>query len=120
MLRGQHLDAYERVRQVPRQRRMHDVVVRRAVAQRNQVGLAGVDVSDQMLDVAREKCGRNQLYVEFRVADVLALPFPDGGAGAGAGGGAAVAVMPASGLQRPCARAAPRRPARRSIPGTPR
>ena len=52
-----------------------------------------MDVSEEMLDVAREKCGRNQLYVEFRTGDVLALPFPDGGAteaaGVGPGGAAA-------------------------------
>jgi demethylmenaquinone methyltransferase / 2-methoxy-6-polyprenyl-1,4-benzoquinol methylase len=40
--------------------------------------VVGVDVSREMLDVAREKCGRNQLYVEFREADVLELPFRDG------------------------------------------
>jgi demethylmenaquinone methyltransferase / 2-methoxy-6-polyprenyl-1,4-benzoquinol methylase len=39
----------------------------------------GVDVSDGMLDVAREKCGRNQLYVDFVHGDVLELPFPDRG-----------------------------------------
>lgn len=44
--------------------------------------VVGVDVSQEMLDVAQEKSGRNQLYVEFRVADVLDLPFPDGGSGA--------------------------------------
>ena len=38
----------------------------------------GTDVSDGMLEVARQKCGRNQLYVEFMHADVLDLPFPDG------------------------------------------
>jgi ubiquinone/menaquinone biosynthesis C-methylase UbiE len=37
-----------------------------------------VDVSEEMLEVGRDKCGRNQLYVEFEKADVLALPFPDG------------------------------------------
>jgi demethylmenaquinone methyltransferase/2-methoxy-6-polyprenyl-1,4-benzoquinol methylase len=41
--------------------------------------VVGVDVSEEMLKVAREKCGRNQLYVEFRTGDVLDLPFPDGG-----------------------------------------
>lgn len=40
----------------------------------------GLDVSEEMLKVAREKCGRNQLHVEFRTGDVLELPFPDGGA----------------------------------------
>ena len=56
-----------------------------AFALRRKVGPAGrvvgVDVSEQMLDVAREKCGRNQLFVEFRTGDVLALPFPDGRSG---------------------------------------
>jgi demethylmenaquinone methyltransferase/2-methoxy-6-polyprenyl-1,4-benzoquinol methylase len=54
--------------------------LRRAVGREGRV--VGVDVSEQMLEVAREKCGRNQLYVEFRVGDVLDLPFPDGGADA--------------------------------------
>lgn len=40
----------------------------------------GLDVSEEMLKVAREKCGRNQLHVEFRTGDVLDLPFPDDGA----------------------------------------
>jgi demethylmenaquinone methyltransferase/2-methoxy-6-polyprenyl-1,4-benzoquinol methylase len=40
--------------------------------------VVGVDVSEEMLDVAREKCGRNQLYVEFLSGDVLDLHFPDG------------------------------------------
>jgi demethylmenaquinone methyltransferase/2-methoxy-6-polyprenyl-1,4-benzoquinol methylase len=35
--------------------------------------------------VARDKCGRNQLYVEFMQGDVLALPFPDGAATAATG-----------------------------------
>lgn len=51
-------------------------------ALRRAVGPAGrvvaVDVSEEMLRVAKEKCGRNQLYVEFLKADVLDLPFPDG------------------------------------------
>jgi demethylmenaquinone methyltransferase/2-methoxy-6-polyprenyl-1,4-benzoquinol methylase len=51
--------------------------LRRAVGPGGRV--VGVDVSEEMLDVAREKCGRNQLYVEFRTGDVLDLPFPDGG-----------------------------------------
>jgi len=55
-----------------------------AFALRRVVGPAGrvvgVDVSEEMLKVAREKCGRNQLYVEFRTGDVLDLPFPDGAA----------------------------------------
>jgi demethylmenaquinone methyltransferase/2-methoxy-6-polyprenyl-1,4-benzoquinol methylase len=50
--------------------------LRRAIGPAGRV--VGVDVSEEMLDVAREKCGRNQLYVEFRAGDVLALPFPDG------------------------------------------
>jgi len=37
--------------------------------------VVGADISRKMLEAAREKCGRNQLYVEFREADVLALPF---------------------------------------------
>lgn len=50
--------------------------LRRAVGSQGRV--IGVDVSEQMLKVAREKCGRNQLYVEFRHGDVLDLPFADG------------------------------------------
>ncbi len=50
-----------------------------AFALKEKVGAAGrvvgVDVSEEMLAVAREKCGRNQLYVEFRLGDVLDLPF---------------------------------------------
>jgi demethylmenaquinone methyltransferase / 2-methoxy-6-polyprenyl-1,4-benzoquinol methylase len=53
-----------------------------AFALRRAIGLhgrvVGVDVSEEMLKVAREKCGRNQLYVEFVAGDVLDLPFPDG------------------------------------------
>jgi demethylmenaquinone methyltransferase/2-methoxy-6-polyprenyl-1,4-benzoquinol methylase len=62
--------------------------LKRAVGARGRV--AAVDVSEEMLDVAREKSGRNQLYVEFRLGDVLDLPFPDGGAvgTVGCGGGA--------------------------------
>ncbi|OFW61580.1 MAG: hypothetical protein A2133_10590 [Actinobacteria bacterium RBG_16_64_13] len=41
--------------------------------------VVGVDVSEEMLRVAREKSGRNQLYVEFRTGDVLDLPLPSGG-----------------------------------------
>ncbi len=66
--------------------------LRRAVGREGRV--VGVDVSDEMLDIAREKCGRNQLYVEFRAGDVLDLPFPDGASGAGGdarGGGAQAA-----------------------------
>ena len=54
--------------------------LRRAVGPQGRV--VGVDVSEEMLDMAREKCGRNQLYVEFKTGDVLDLPFPDGGVGA--------------------------------------
>jgi demethylmenaquinone methyltransferase/2-methoxy-6-polyprenyl-1,4-benzoquinol methylase len=50
--------------------------LRRAIGAEGTV--VGVDISEEMLDVARDKCGRNQLYVDFRRADVLALPFPDG------------------------------------------
>ncbi|MFH1834104.1 MAG: class I SAM-dependent methyltransferase [bacterium] len=50
--------------------------LRRAIGREGRV--VGVDVSEEMLEVAREKCGRNQLYVEFRAGDVLDLPFPDG------------------------------------------
>lgn len=50
--------------------------LRRAVGPAGRV--VGLDVSEEMLRVAREKCGRNQLYVEFRTGDVLDLPFPDG------------------------------------------
>lgn len=68
--------------------------LRRAVGPEGRV--VGVDVSEEMLNVAREKCGRNQLYVEFLTGDVLDLPFPDGGAatmkGAGESPGAAGAA----------------------------
>jgi demethylmenaquinone methyltransferase / 2-methoxy-6-polyprenyl-1,4-benzoquinol methylase len=50
--------------------------LKRAVGEQGRV--IGTDVSDGMLEVARQKCGRNQLYVEFMHADVLDLPFPDG------------------------------------------
>ena len=53
--------------------------LRRTIGREGRV--VGVDVSQDMLDVAREKCGRNQLYVEFRIGDVLDLPFSDGGSG---------------------------------------
>ncbi len=53
--------------------------LRRAVGPEGRV--VGIDVSEEMLKIAREKSGRNQLYVEFRVGDVLNLPFPDGAAG---------------------------------------
>jgi demethylmenaquinone methyltransferase / 2-methoxy-6-polyprenyl-1,4-benzoquinol methylase len=55
--------------------------LRRAVGSEGRV--IGVDVSEEMLKVAREKSGCNQLYVEFRTGDVLDLPFPDGNAVAG-------------------------------------
>jgi demethylmenaquinone methyltransferase/2-methoxy-6-polyprenyl-1,4-benzoquinol methylase len=45
--------------------------------------VVGMDVAEEMLQVAREKCGRNQLYVEFATGDVLDLPLPDGGLGVG-------------------------------------
>lgn len=55
-----------------------------AFALQRAVGPSGrvvaVDVSEEMLRVAREKAGRNQLDVRFIQADVLALPFPDGAA----------------------------------------
>jgi demethylmenaquinone methyltransferase/2-methoxy-6-polyprenyl-1,4-benzoquinol methylase len=40
--------------------------------------VVGLDFSEEMLEVARGKSGRNQLYVEFVRGDVLRLPFPDG------------------------------------------
>jgi demethylmenaquinone methyltransferase/2-methoxy-6-polyprenyl-1,4-benzoquinol methylase len=55
--------------------------LRRAVGREGRV--LGLDASEEMLDVARDKCGRNQLYVEFRAGDVLHLPFPDGDADSG-------------------------------------
>jgi len=58
--------------------------LRRAIGPEGRV--VGVDVSMEMLELARDKCGRNQLYVEFERADVLALPFF--GAAAGDGGAA--------------------------------
>lgn len=51
--------------------------LKRAVGPEGRV--VGVDVSEEMLEIAREKSGRNQLYVEFREGDLLHLPFPDGG-----------------------------------------
>jgi demethylmenaquinone methyltransferase/2-methoxy-6-polyprenyl-1,4-benzoquinol methylase len=50
--------------------------LRRAVGPQGLV--VGTDVSEKMLELARDKCGRNQLYVEFMYADVLDLPFADG------------------------------------------
>lgn len=69
--------------------------LRRAIGPRGRV--VGVDVSEEMLDVAREKCGRNQLYVEFRTGDVLDLLFPDGDA-AGADPAGTAGAAPASGF----------------------
>ncbi len=40
--------------------------------------VVGLDFSAEMLQVAREKCGRSPLYVEFVEGDVLALPFSEG------------------------------------------
>lgn len=39
--------------------------------------VVGLDFSVDMLTVAREKCGRNQLWVKFVLGDALALPFAD-------------------------------------------
>jgi demethylmenaquinone methyltransferase / 2-methoxy-6-polyprenyl-1,4-benzoquinol methylase len=63
--------------------------LRRAVGREGRV--VGADVSEEMLEVARDKCGRNQLYVEFMTGDVLALSFPDGAAGGGSEGVAGAA-----------------------------
>ncbi|MBN1322060.1 MAG: class I SAM-dependent methyltransferase [Thermoleophilia bacterium] len=70
--------------------------LRRAVGATGRV--VGVDVSEEMLKVAREKCGRNQLHVEFRTGDALDLPFPSGDAAAIAPGGAEVAARLAVGF----------------------
>jgi len=40
--------------------------------------VSGLDFSGAMLELAREKCGRNQLWVDFVQGDVLSLPFADG------------------------------------------
>lgn len=40
--------------------------------------VVGLDFSARMLEMAREKCGRNQLFVDFMLGDVLSLPFVDG------------------------------------------
>ena len=45
--------------------------LRRAVDREGRV--VGADVSEEMLEVARDKCGRNQLYIQFLKGDVLAL-----------------------------------------------
>jgi len=50
--------------------------LRRAVGARGRV--VGLDFSDEMLAVAREKSGRNQLWVDFVRGDLLHLPFADG------------------------------------------
>lgn len=49
--------------------------LKRAVGRQGRV--VGLDFSAEMLAVAREKCGRNQLWVEFVLGDVLELPYPD-------------------------------------------
>jgi demethylmenaquinone methyltransferase/2-methoxy-6-polyprenyl-1,4-benzoquinol methylase len=41
--------------------------------------VVGLDFSEEMLSIAREKAGRNQLWVDFVHGDLLALPFADGG-----------------------------------------
>lgn len=50
-----------------------------AFALRHAVGVngrvVGLDFSEEMLRVAREKCGRNQLWVDFVRGDLLDLPF---------------------------------------------
>ncbi len=50
--------------------------LRRAVGPRGRV--VGLDFSEEMLAVAREKSGRNQLWVDFVHGDLLQLPFADG------------------------------------------
>ena len=42
--------------------------------------LVGIDLSENMIDIAKEKCGRSELKtdVRFRTADCLDLPFSDG------------------------------------------
>lgn len=49
--------------------------LRRAIGREGRV--VGLDFSEEMLTVAREKSGRNQLAVDFVQGDLLALPFPD-------------------------------------------
>jgi demethylmenaquinone methyltransferase / 2-methoxy-6-polyprenyl-1,4-benzoquinol methylase len=87
--------------------------LRRAIGPEGRV--VGLDVSEEMLEVARDKCGRNQLYVEFMKGDALALPFPDGagaacgapdvasawGAEAGAEAGAGHPAVPQAGAAAP-------------------
>ncbi len=73
--------------------------LRRAVGASGRV--VGLDFSEDMLEVARDKCGRNQLYVEFVRGDVMELPFPDGAPRAEAVGkvaGATPGVRPAAGF----------------------
>ncbi len=50
--------------------------LRRSVGRSGRV--VGLDFSSEMLSVAREKCGRNQLWVDFVEGDVLDVPFADG------------------------------------------
>jgi demethylmenaquinone methyltransferase/2-methoxy-6-polyprenyl-1,4-benzoquinol methylase len=50
--------------------------LRRTVGREGRV--VGLDFSDEMLAVAREKCGRNQLWVDFVRGDLLDLSFADG------------------------------------------
>ena len=40
--------------------------------------VTGIDLSEEMLDVARRKAAGGGLSLDLRVADVRALPFPDG------------------------------------------
>jgi demethylmenaquinone methyltransferase / 2-methoxy-6-polyprenyl-1,4-benzoquinol methylase len=60
--------------------------------------VVGVDLSPEMLEVAQDKCGRNQLYVEFKQADILALPFPHGAAPDSASGSDPAPARTAAGL----------------------
>ncbi len=43
--------------------------------------VVGVDMSEEMLDVARDKCGRNQLYVEFETGGCARPAVPGRGGG---------------------------------------
>lgn len=49
--------------------------LKRAVGREGSV--VGLDFSQKMLEVAREKSGLNQLFVDFVLGDALQLPFPD-------------------------------------------
>lgn len=49
--------------------------LKRAVGEEGRV--VGLDFSEQMLEVAKQKCGLNQLWVEFVKGDALDTPFPD-------------------------------------------